>query len=86
MGNNEVVLKISNCSKCPNHKCHQIYTEDSFEHEFGIYCTKIEANPDERWACKTMNGWVKYRLVVFDDWDPAKYAKVPDWCPLLKKE
>ena len=84
---NEVVLKISNCTQCPNHECHWIYSEDSFEHEFGIYCKKAEADPKEKWACQTMDkGWVTDRLVAYDDNHPEKYAQVPSWCPLLKKE
>ena len=71
---NEVCLKITNCCDCPNHHIERIYTPDSFEHEEGVYCSKVE---DENSYNK------KHRLVVSDDRDVRKWSRVPDWCPLL---
>lgn len=69
---NTCLLEITNCCDCPNHIISRIYTEDSFEHEEGVYCTKI----------KNKNN--KFKLVASDDYNVKKYSHVPDWCPLLK--
>ena len=73
---NKVCLKITNCCDCPNHYIERIYTSDSFEHEEGVYCSKVE---DRNSYNK------KHKLVVSDDRDVRKWSHVPDWCPLCSK-
>ena len=43
------------------------------EHEYGVYCSKVEDN-------NSYNG--RNKLVAADDWDVEKYSQVPDWCPI----
>lgn len=72
---NRVSFSINNCCDCPFSHEERVYTPDPFEHEFGVYCTKV---PDS----SSYNG--KYKLVVADE-DVREWAKIPNWCPLLKK-
>ena len=37
----KVNFEIDNCCDCPNHYTEKIYTPDSFEHEEGVYCSKV---------------------------------------------
>ena len=80
-----IVKTITNCSECDAHVTHQIYTPDSFEHEFGLYCTKV---PDttESWMRNTMgtSGPTNFKIVAQDDHCVEDCADIPDWCPLLK--
>lgn len=75
---------VTNCSQCRHHIIRQIWTQDWFEHEEGLYCTLVEDCSDS-WARHTSGGPTNYRLVISDDWDVRRYADVPDWCPLLPK-
>lgn len=77
----EWLNKIVNCADCRFHTKHQIWTPDSFEHEYGIFCSKTKADS----TTLTLDGTIDEKLVVTDDWDPKKYAKVPEWCPMLSK-
>lgn len=81
----KITLIIENCAKCPFHEVHQIVTPDSFEHEFGIYCTKVDDHEDsfERY---TYDGRIEKRLVVADDRDPELFSKVPSWCPIIAQQ
>lgn len=74
---NEVCFKINNCYDCPYSYIEKIYTPDPFDHEEGIYCSKVE---DEN-SCNK-----KHKLIVSDDWDIRRWSQIPDWCPLLRKE
>lgn len=80
----ELIQKITNCCMCHHHAKHDIITADSFEHESGIYCTKYKDSTDD-WAKHTYHGFFPYRVVCTDEWDPSKYAKVPNWCPLISE-
>lgn len=73
---NTVTFEINNCSQCQNHYTEKIYTPDSFEHETGLYCSKVEDS-------KSYNK--RHKLVAEDDWDVTRYSQIPDWCPLLKR-
>lgn len=78
---NTVNIKIENCLDCPHCYTYGILTSDSFEHEEGAYCRKVED--------KSLNGFGKngtHKLICSDDWDLRKYAKIPDWCPMLKED
>ena len=75
MGNNKVCFEIDNCRDCRYHYKEHIYTPDPWEHETGLYCSKVEDK-------KSYNG--KHKLVAADDWDVEKYSQIPDWCPRLK--
>lgn len=70
---NKVCFEIDNCCDCPNHYIERIYTADSFEHEEGLYCSKVD---DKNSYNK------KHKLVVADDWDVRKSSQIPDWCPI----
>lgn len=74
---NKVCFCIENCCDCPNSYTQRIWTADSFEHEEGIYCSKIEDMSRDGFG---KNG--KHKMITFDDWDIRKYATIPDWCPL----
>jgi len=74
---NKVCFDIDNCCDCPNHYKERIYTADSWEHEEGVYCSKVED--------KNSNN-KQHKLVVSDDWNVRKWSQIPDWCPLLKSE
>ena len=68
-------FEIDNCCDCQNHYTEKIYTPDSFEHEEGVYCSKVN---DEDSYNK------KHKLVVADEWNVREWSQIPDWCPLLK--
>lgn len=71
---NKVYFEIYNCCKCPYSYQERIYVPDSFEIEFGCYCSKVEdKNSDNK----------KHKLVVADE-NVGRWAFIPDWCPLLK--
>lgn len=76
-----VYLKIENCLDCPNCYTNKIFTADSFEHEVGAYCLKVE---DKSKIGFGKNG--RNKLIGFDDWNLRAYTKVPDWCPLMEVE
>ena len=65
---NVYVKIIDNCLDCQSCKIDRIYTEDSWDHEEGAYCTECIKNG-------------KPKLIVSDDWDLRKYSQVPSWCP-----
>ena len=79
---NRVYFEISNCTKCPFSHQSSIITADSFEHETGIFCTKVEDDSGD-WSHHTCDGHTPYRLIVADEWNARQYAKVPDWCPFI---
>ena len=70
---NRACLYIENCCDCPYSYKENILTADPFEHEYGVYCSKVEDN-------NSYNG--RNKLVAADDWDVKKYSQVPDWCPI----
>lgn len=74
---NIISFGIDNCCDCPYSYTENIYTPDSFEHEEGIYCSKVD---------DTNSYNKKNKLIVADDWDIRKWSQIPDWCPLLKNE
>ena len=76
----KIALEIENCTECPFHERHQVWTPDSFDHEYGIYCSRAERLED------AASGKTSKRLVVADEWDPGKYAEVPSWCPFIIRE
>lgn len=78
---NEISIIINNCLQCPKCYTQKIYTEDSFEHEEGAYCSLAI---DKSTNCFGKNG--KHKLIGFDDWHLEKYTNIPDWCPLLKNK
>lgn len=43
---NKVCFEIDNCCDCPYHYTERVYTPDPWEHETGVYCSKLE---DKRW-------------------------------------
>ena len=68
--------RIDNCCDCPNHYKEKIYTPDPWEHETGVYCSKVEDK----------NSYNKqHKLIVADEWDVKKWSQIPDWCPLLSQ-
>lgn len=71
---------FTKCSQCPSHECHQIWTPDSFEHEFGIYCSEVDDN-SEGLNQRTYDGIIHKKLIACDDRGREINAKVPDWCP-----
>lgn len=74
---NKVCFEIENCCDCPNHYIEKIDTPDPFEHEEGVYCSKVDDK----------NSYNKcHKLVVADDWNVKKWSQIPDWCPLLNNE
>lgn len=77
MGYNKVYIEIANCCDCPYHYKEQIYTSDWFEHEMGVYCSKVADD-------KSYNK--QHKLVAADDWNIREYTQVPDWCPIILKE
>ena len=82
----KITFEVENCADCPFHERHQIYTPDSFEREFGIYCSQTEEPNQEEWTKHSYDGEISKRLVACDDKNPKKYAKVPDWCPFILKQ
>lgn len=80
----KIELEVDKCFKCPFHEKHQIMTAYSFEHEIGIYCSKVDDKSDS-WARNTHDGRVDKKLVAIDDWYVDKCSNVPDWCPFIKK-
>ena len=78
----KIEFKVDKCVYCPFHEKHQIMTADSFEHEIGIYCSKVEDISDS-WARNTYDGRVDKKLVVADDWHANECSDVPDWCPCI---
>lgn len=73
---NKVCFEIDNCCDCPNHYKEKIYTPDPWEHETGVYCSKVEDK----------NSYNKqHKLIVADEWDVKKWSQIPDWCPLLSQ-
>lgn len=73
---NKVTFEIDNCGDCPYSYTERIYTPDPFEHEEGIYCSKVEDK-------KSYNK--KNKLITSDEWDIRKWSQIPDWCPFLCK-
>ena len=75
---NKVVFihEIDNCCDCSYSYQERVYTPDPFELEIGCYCSRVEDR-------KSYNG--KHKLVVADE-DVKEWAKIPDWCPLLKEQ
>lgn len=72
---NIVNMRIENCCDCPKSYCEKIYTPDPFEHEEGLFCSKVpDTNSYNR----------KNKMIVSDEWDVKRYATIPDWCPLLE--
>ena len=78
---NTAKIIIENCLNCPYHYCESILTADSWEHETGCYCKKVEDKSTDSWGS---NG--KHRLVGSDDWHLELYTKIPDWCPYCDRE
>jgi hypothetical protein len=74
---NKVCFEIDNCCQCPHHYQERIWTPDSWEHDYGVYCSKVEDK-------KSYNK--KHKLVAEDEWDVEKYSKIPNWCPLLNNK
>ena len=74
---NIISFGIDNCCDCPYSYTENIYTPDSFEHEEGIYCSKVD---------DTNSYNKKNKLIVADDWDIRKWSQIHDWCPLLKND
>ena len=70
---NKVCLEINNCCDCPYHYEERVYTPDSWEHEIGVYCSKVE----DKNSCNK-----QHKLVVSDDRDVRKWSQIPDWCPM----
>lgn len=73
---NKIVFEIDNCCRCPNSYQERVYTPDSFEMEFGCYCSKVEDK----------NSYNKRNKLVVADEDVERWASIPDWCPLLCKD
>lgn len=73
---NKIVFEIDNCCRCPNSYQERVYTPDSFEMEFGCYCSKVEDK----------NSYNKRNKLVVADEDVERWANIPDWCPLLCKD
>lgn len=70
---NKVCFEIDNCCDCLHHYTERVYTPDSWEHETGVYCSKVEDK----------NSYNKqHKLVVADEWDVRKWSQIPDWCPI----
>lgn len=74
---NKVSFEIDNCCDCPYSYTEKVYTPDPFEHEEGIFCSRVE---DQNSYNK------KNKLIVADEWDIRKWSQIPDWCPLLKNK
>lgn len=73
---NKVQFEIDNCCDCPYHYIEHIYTPNSFEHEEGAFCSKVNNK-------KSYNR--KHKLIVADDWDVRKCSNIPDWCPVKQQ-
>lgn len=59
-------LTIVDCRKCPHMREERVYTADSFENVFDVFCTKTKRKN------KKCGQWE-----TFD-----KHAILPKWCPL----
>ena len=81
----KIEFEVDNCTKCPFHEKHQVYTPDSFEHEVGIYCAITDDTHDSR-ERHTYDGEIQKRLVTSDNWHPEEDAETPGWCPFLLKQ
>lgn len=79
---NKLTVKITKCDQCAHSRVVGIWTSDSFEHVSGVYCQK-KKDRTKSWERHTVHGYTDDKLVCSDDWDPTKYAFIPDWCPLL---
>ncbi len=75
-----ITVDVENCFQCPFHEEHRILTPDSFEHEFGIYCSEVDDDTD-CWKRRTYDGEVNKRLIANGEFLRERDAAVPDWCP-----
>ena len=75
-----ICIEIDNCCDCPYSHTERILTPDSWEHEEGIFCSKMKAD-------RKYNGVnTDDRLIVSDGWNLRKWASIPDWCPMAKNK
>ncbi len=79
-----IVLKaeVENCISCPYSEKHQIMTPDSFEHDMGIFCSKVEDSELKRY---TYDGTITKKLVFsYERPSEIEGQEIPDWCPYKK--
>ena len=76
-------ITFDKCIDCPFSEQHRIATPDSFELEFGLYCSEVEDGGGDL-NQRTLDGLINKKVIAtgneLDD------AKVPEWCPHLVKE
>lgn len=80
----KISLVVEKCVQCPFHETHMIVTSDSFEHEQGLYCSKVE-DDSESWGRHTYDGFIDRRLIGADEWSISEIP-VPTWCPFITKQ
>lgn len=75
-------IRVENCINCPCSEQHQMVAPDSFEHNTGVFCSKVEDSELERY---TYDGIITKKLVFSYEW-PSEIEghKIPDWCPYKK--
>ena len=73
---NKICLEINNCCDCPYHYIERVYTPDPWDHDEGVFCSKVKDVSSEN---------RKHKMVASDGWNLRKWSQIPDWCPLLNK-
>ena len=72
-------IKVENCIDCPYSERHQMVTHDSFEHDVGVFCSKVEDDEREH---HTYDGIITKKLIFSFEWpSEIEVQEIPDWCP-----
>ena len=69
----KIIIKIKDCTECPDCDVQPYPTEDSWERAEVWYCNML---PDDEGKGKKIQGYIE----TFDK------VKVPDWCPRRKNK
>jgi len=83
----EVELKIKNCLECPKHKVvADPDPSDWFcDDDEAIVCTALVNDEKGRFNSVAYNGQYKVVSSGLRPYETKKYARIPDFCPLIVK-
>lgn len=75
----EISLFVERCTDCPCSEEHRLITPDSFEHEIGVFCSKLEMGTLEKTS--TYDGIITKKSIFSYSRPSEKFFEIPAWCP-----
>ncbi len=69
-------LEITHCSQCPNKDTGNYYSTDGFDRMEDWLC-KVTMDPETA---------APRKIAASVEWHEEKDIKIPDWCPLIRKD